>query len=243
MKRTLLFTLLLITAFISLVVLASAGTEYIYDPHGLADSVDRAAVATAFESAEDESGVALRVYFNDGTKNYYLDDYDVGTKYGNSNTAVLLIEKMYYGGYEYELFTYGDAQNYISDTAADAILDNAIIYNSIKNGNFEAGILKFAELTASAVNEGRRSAKTTVIIVAVVLALLSGGTAFGVVFYKYKRKLKSPIYPLSKYATMNLEYSSDNFLGSNVVRTRVKSSSGGSSSGGGGFGGGSRGRR
>ena len=70
---------------------------------------------------------------------------------------------------------------------------------------------------------------------------MAGGTAFGIVLYKYKKKLKSPIYPLNRYANLQLDYATDHFLGSSVTRTRVSSSRGGRS--GGSRGGGSIGRR
>ena len=45
-----------------------------------------------------------------------------------------------------------------------------------------------------------------------------------VIIYKYKKKLKAPIYPIDKYAQLSLSDSSDNYLTTTVTRVRVASS-------------------
>jgi uncharacterized membrane protein len=85
----------------------------------------------------------------------------------------------------------------------------------------------------------------TICVSLILAALISGGIT-GIIIYNYKKKLKSPIYPLSRYARLELNSgaSLDVFLGKTVTSVRIRSSSGGSrGGGGGGFSGGSRGRR
>ena len=50
--------------------------------------------------------------------------------------------------------------------------------------------------------------------------------AIGAVIFiivKYKRKLKSPIYPIGKYASLSLNASEDTFLGRSVTAVRISS--------------------
>ena len=63
-----------------------------------------------------------------------------------------------------------------------------------------------------------------IIIAAVVAAIIVAGIFVGVICYTYKRKLKSPIYPVSQYASLDLCDSSDQYLSSTVTRVRVQSS-------------------
>ena len=45
-----------------------------------------------------------------------------------------------------------------------------------------------------------------------------------VIIYKYKKKLKAPIYPIDKYAQLSLSDSRDNYITTTVTRVRVASS-------------------
>ena len=244
MRKILTVLLLLSLLAASFVFFSSANEGRVCDPYGLVSAENISALETKFAAAESESGVLVRAYINDATKSGYVSEYKMLSELGlsyDSDLVLLLIEKMSDSYYEYELFTYGSAYNLISDGAADAILDSEGVH-SIKRGAIYEGLGAFAEISADEIVQSRKSTKVTVIVVSVIIALAAGfGAAVGV-YYTYKRKLKSPIYPLSKYANLNLEYSSDNFVGSNVIRTRINTSSGGSR-GGGGRGGGSRGRR
>lgn len=49
------------------------------------------------------------------------------------------------------------------------------------------------------------------------------GTAIGIV-YSYKRKSRSPQYPLERYASLNLTNRMDIFLRRHVTRTKMSSS-------------------
>ena len=241
MKRTLLFTLFAIILLFALGFSSLAAIKRVSDPYALLDPSSIMELETELLAAEEECGIPIYIYINDASKGGYLYEYDIEEMYGDSDTVVLLIERMTWGEYQCELFTYGRAYGYISDSAADDILWSEAI-TVIKSGQLADGISRFVTLVVEKTAEGIRDGKTTALIIAIALALIAGGSAFGLVFFFYKRKLKSQQYPLSKFASLKLDYSTDNFIGSNVVRTRVSSSSsGGGRSGGGG--GGSRGRR
>ncbi len=45
-----------------------------------------------------------------------------------------------------------------------------------------------------------------------------------IIVYKYKKKLKAPIYPVDKYAQLSLADSRDNYITTTVTRVKVASS-------------------
>ena len=67
------------------------------------------------------------------------------------------------------------------------------------------------------------------IVIPILAGLAAGAIAVLIVVVDYKKKLKSPIYPLSKYASLDLSLSQDNYLSTSVTRVRVQSSSSGNS--------------
>ena len=58
-----------------------------------------------------------------------------------------------------------------------------------------------------------------------LFAFIAAAVACVIVVVKYKRKLKSPIYPVEKYANLALNVCQDQFLGSTVTRVKISSSS------------------
>ena len=233
----LLVTVLTVSLF-SLTVSASASP--IYDPSDMLSPQDEAAVTEALSTAKARTGVDFYVYFSDATVSPRVREWDIERAYGDHSAVILLIEKMDYADYEYELFTYGRADRKLSNSDCEGILDSSSVYGSIKGGRFAEGITAFSSITASTYLSAQQSDKTAVIVISIIIALAAGGVTFGAILYKYKKKLKSPIYPLRNYANLQLDYATDHFLGSTVTRTRVSS---GGSRGGRGGGGGSRGRR
>ena len=57
-----------------------------------------------------------------------------------------------------------------------------------------------------------------------LVALVAAGIAVAVIVVRYKKKLKAPIYPVDKYATLSVNGADDRFIGSTVTRVRVSSS-------------------
>ncbi len=58
----------------------------------------------------------------------------------------------------------------------------------------------------------------------IIIGLAAAGITVGIIVAKYKKKLKAPIYPIDRYASLSLTAHSDEFLSSNVTRVRVSSS-------------------
>ncbi len=63
----------------------------------------------------------------------------------------------------------------------------------------------------------------TLIVTSGVIALVAAAVAAVIVVVRYKRRLKAPIYPIEKYASLSLTGGYDNYLGSSVTRVRVES--------------------
>ena len=63
----------------------------------------------------------------------------------------------------------------------------------------------------------------TGLLIGMIAGVVVGGITIGIIIYKYKKKVKSPIYPLDKYTTLDLNHfaSSDIYLRSTVTKVRV----------------------
>ncbi|MBQ2251958.1 MAG: TPM domain-containing protein [Clostridia bacterium] len=224
-----------ITLFCFLSVSASAhGEKRVYDNSNLI-SKDEAAEAYLAEF-EEKTGVKIRIIT---THDQYFALSEVGLNSGESAIILELIKNS--AVYYYELYTYGDANERILDSEVDRILDNTVVYDNFKSGNFDGGIETFCVLTEKAYRGNLQEPVWKTILISTVLSFAIGGIVVACVVIKYKRKQKEPSYPLDRYARLMLDPLArrDEFMGSRVIKTRVNSSSGGSRSGGGG----SRGRR
>ncbi len=238
----LVFTLLFASLF-SIFSYAETYANGVYDHADIID--DEAAVNEAIINFEKKCKIPLRIVTTTGDNTYSLDE--LGFTY-NDNLVVLEINSYYDGKFYYDLYTYGDAYTKITDDEVDRILDASDVYDNIKGGRIDEGIIAFASLAATAYTGKLQEAMWVTVLVSAIIAVIIAGTVTGVIIYKYKRKLKAPSYPLERYASMALAdgLCSDMFIGSAVTKTRIASSSSGSRSGGGrrsGGGGGHRGGR
>ena len=251
MKRQHLFAFLLVFTLIFAVFSLSAFAydsestalgEPVFHDDGFLTVSERARVIRALTDAQEKSGVHFGALL-------YRTAYDGGAYHNRmkGEDSVLLIVWQENGVYRYELFTYGTANDEMTDREADAVLDADDVYNNIKGGRLADGICAFATRAADAViPDPNAAAKKTArtVLFSVFLALSCALAVSGAVVYRYKKKLKAPIYPLDRYARLNLVDRGDTFLTAHVTRVRVSSPSNSSGGGGGGGGGGgSRGSR
>ncbi len=238
MKRLLSLVIAVILLLAALAVPTSAtGSSYVYDPHGLLSQADRAALDSQLADLNSNSAVYYHLVVSKSRSDAF--------KFTSGDSVVFLVEYDEYSDiYYYELFTYGYANSAISDSEANRILDDRTVYDNIKSGNIRTGASRALALTDTAVHGRLRASNWLVktILVSLVLALVIAGIVCGIIIYKYKKKLKSPVYPLDRYARLNLiaADSSDRFLHKTLTRVRINNGSGTSR---GGRGGGSRGRR
>lgn len=245
MMKKIVLAILSLAFLLSTFTLAAAAAEnksnVIVEAPGVLDSSEIESINQAALAAEAETGIHFLVAIYDAyitipTDIETVEKFDLDTE---KDDIVLLIVEVGYNVY-YEMFAYGKANTMISDSDVDEILDSESVYNEIKHGDMKSGIISFIDQSADAINSYRTGAK----IVMVILPIIAGVIAVIIVITNYKKKLKSPIYPLSKYANLELSEHTDVFLGKTVTRTRINTSSGSSGGGrSGGGGGGSRGRR
>lgn len=217
---------------------SATGSSYVYDPYGILSSADKAALDSRLADLNSDSAVYYHLVVSKSRSDAF--------KFTSGDSVVFLVEYDEYSDiYYYELFTYGYADSAISDSEANRILDDPTVYDNIKSGNIRTGASRALTLIDTATHGKLRASNWLVktILVSLVLALVIAGIVCGIIIYKYKKKLKSPIYPLDRYAKLNLiaADSRDAFLHKTVTRVRVNNGSGGSR--GGRSGGGSRGRR
>lgn len=64
---------------------------------------------------------------------------------------------------------------------------------------------------------------SAILIWSIVIAVIAATIAVVAVIIRYKKKLKAPIYPIDRYASLSLFARRDDFIGSNVTRVRISS--------------------
>ena len=209
-------------------------------------SSDEMRIYDAVTDAEEATGVIFLIAVYDAGKGIPSGESAIssfGFSYTTDDVVLLIIECDDFENY-YEMFTYGEAYDLISDRAVDRILDSSEVYDNIKDGNLADGAVAFVKNTEKEIIRelsGEIYFAPEDIWLIVGISLAAGIISVVIVIIIYKTKLKSPIYPLSQFADLELTESGDFFLGQTVTRTKISSSSSGS--GGSGGGGGSRGRR
>lgn len=240
-----IFTLALL---LSLMIAALTLTAFAKD--GIAASIYRddaslisndAAVIDAIADFERSTGKTIHIVT---TEEYYATPYSLGIS-TSGDVIILIIEKDYSENY-YELFIYGEPDSKITVEESDRILDDPEVYDNIKFGSVDAGVLRFIELTETAYLGVLQESFIRTLVISIILAVIIAAIPTIIIVVKYKRKLKSASYPLERYASLSLNEGecSDFFIGSFITKTRINTSSGSHGGGGGrSGGGGSRGRR
>lgn len=240
MKRLLSLVIAAIVLLAALMIPASAyGSSYVYDPDNLLSTADEQALESQLSKLNADSAVYYHLVVSTSRSDAF--------RFSSGDSVVFLIElDEYTNTFYYELFTYGYADSLISDKEADLILDDGEVYDNIKSGNIRRGASRALSLIETAVGGKLRTSNWLVktIVISLVLAVVIAGIVCGIIIYKYKKKLKSPIYPLDRYARLSLigADSGDRFINKTLTRVRINTNSGGTSHGGS-RGGGSRGRR
>lgn len=219
----------------------------VLDRDGNLTSSDEMRIYDAVTDAEEVTGVIFLVAVYDARKGTPSGESAIssfGFSHITDDVVLLIIECDDFENY-YEMFTYGEAYDLISNRAADRILDSSDVYDNIKGGNLADGAIAFVNRTAHIMQKelsGEIYVAPEDVWLIVGISLAAGIISVVIVIIIYKTKLKSPIYPLSQFADLELTESGDFFLGKTVTRTKISSSSSGSGGSSGG-GGGSRGRR
>ena len=241
--KRILTALVFVILAVSMLSLSAFADEKgrVIDKAGL---LDDPLVIEAVNEFEKSTGYDLYIVT---TNTYMADPSDFELPTYGTDTCILIIESTY-GEIYYELFTYGAANDSITDTEVLYILDNSTVYNELKYGDATDGALRFVELITTACEGTLQESVFKTILISLIIAVIIAAIPVIIIFAAYKKKLKGTVYPLESYTSLNLnnDLCSDMFIGSFVTKTRINTSSGSSRSGGGrsgGGGGGSRGRR
>lgn len=254
MKKTLFFvlTLLLLSACV-LPAFAAAPTVKVIDNANRLTAEEEGVLQTALTDSKND--VLYFVVTDASRRTTYPSDQTVINTCGFSNTDAAVVLWIYHDGtqYRYDMYKFGRANDLISKTAVNNILDDSDVYDNLKGGRMAAGARAFltaadGEYTKAVEKEARREATRVPrsIGVGLLVGAVAGGIAVLIVVIVYHRKQHGEIYPLDRYARLDLTVCQDRFIGSYVTRVRVNnssSSSGGRSGGGGGFSGGHAGGR
>lgn len=242
-KCKVLFAILpIFLLFILLSLPASATQSRVIDKGNLLTAQEVAGIEASLAGLTEKTGASAFLVTTRGYET--LDSMRSELGVGSGDNVILLVVTLDGGTYYYDLYTSGAADSAIRSGEVDDILDDYDVYYNLKDGNLVAGVAAFADVTAKAYLTD--TTRGTRIFWSVLLGLVAGAVPVIIVSAKYRRRVKSPIYPLSRYASLNLTASNDLFIGSHVTKTRIQSSSsssGGHSSSGHGGGGGHRGGR
>lgn len=142
--------------------------------------------------------------------------------------------------WHYDLYTYGKANDEISDREVNRILDAEGVYGRLKAGGIADGFTAFAHEVERACGPRQGADLTGFIFLCVGIGAACAGIAVLIVVLRYRMKIRKTNYPLDRYASLSLTDKEDIYTTTTVTRQKISSSS---SSGKGGGGGGRRGGR
>lgn len=249
MRKTLFFAAVLLLAVLMILPAAASGYAKIDDRAGFFGGTDW---NTDTLTGGNESRFSY--YLLTDLAEDYPSESEVLSRCGigrKDDAVVLAVYRTRAGVYHYDIYTFGKADDAFSQSDIDEVLDAPGVYNNLKAGRIEEGVKAFigtcAEIEARHLAEEAKWEAARVprgIAVTLVVFVVSGGIAMLSVALYYRKKLHGEVYPLDRYAKLNLTKQVDRFVGSYITRVRVNTNNGGSSgrsSGGGG--GGHRGGR
>ncbi len=242
MKKTVTI-LLAFTLLCSLFVL-SVGAESmpvgaVYDRAGFLDTLEENELKTLLAEAAANTGCSYYIVTHKmlaASDEYWGEDFLDDQNLSQRDDIIVLIITQDKGKYYYDLYTYGLAEDRITDDEVDQILDTPEVYNNLKAGRLMEGIKAFIPVSRDCINT--KEIDWIRIIVPLCLGALIGGISCYGVVKSYSTKKKSVDYPLERFAKLELIDRDDRFMGTFVTKRIIQTSSGSRSGGGGGRGGG-----
>ena len=237
-------TLAMIFACLLTVAIPSfAGERVIYDELGIFTEEQERELISYISDEQADSSTKFTIVTDSGPlmlEEYYREL--VGASYNRSE--IILVVRKNGGVYNYDMYTYGDAHYDIDEDEINRILDHSDVFDNIKSGKVYDGVKAFVTLSAKASTGTLRAPFYTYLLPCAGIALLIVSVTVVIIISRYKTKLKSPSYPLDRYARLNLTHSNDMLVDTVVTRVKINTSShSGGRSGGGRSGGGHRGGR
>ena len=218
-------------AFSVFSIAAQAAQTFVIDDAGLLNDADKASIAANVS----DCGYDVYLYL---PKTSTLDDEEDIDRYTeammrkrgiDSKSDVIILAVYRTDTWHYLLYTYGEANDAISNKEVNAILDASAVYQNLKGGRIAPGFVAF---TKELVHSCEPAPKWHAIVSCLVVGLVCGGAAVTVVVLCYRMKIKKTNYPLEKYASLSLTDKDDFFTGTTVTRRKIPSSSSKGKSGG-----------
>ena len=212
------------------------GEKYVYDEQLLFTSEQYEALNNMAKELSKNGDVSF--YLTTVNASYYEGEWFCRNNHISTSDNVVLLVINTYDVTElcYDIYTYGDAMYKISDTEIDRIVYHKEIYDNLKANRAYEGSVAYFKYAAKAYNGHLPAPFSRIISVSLIIGTAVAFMSCLFVFIAYKTKQKSTKYPLDRYASLSLTEQHDVFIGKNVTRTRVQSSSGGGSRSGGGSG-------
>ena len=241
------FILLVVTIMIVLSLSMPAYAEpdkYIYD-HASLFNEDQCAeleekAKGLFKSYDAEFYlVTVDIYRYTGEDFCYENGIDMDT----DNVIIMVINASDPKELYYDIYTYGNAYDKISDSEIDHIVYHDEVYGNLKSNVAFDGAMAYFNYSSKAYGGHLAAPASDIIVTSLLIGVAVALIVCISVYANYKTKEKSVKYPLSKYAKLSLTEEHDIFVGKNVTRTRIQSSSGGGGRSGGSGHGGGRGHR
>ncbi len=156
------------------------------------------------------------------------------------DATVLVCVTRAMGVYYFDLYTFGAAEQRITDKEVERILDAGM---PIKQGKIAEGLSGITDAVQTYYQSSFAYwGKCFLIAFCISLAIALGVYLW--VFFAYRRKNRGVSYPLESYTNLELTVNEDRFMGTFVTKTRIPRPSSNSGGGGGGrIGGGGGGHR
>ena len=228
--------LLCLVCFLSLFTLTTSAeqsntTRHIYDMADLLGDSEEASLESEARQLSTKLNADI-VVITTLDWNAHTSDMMRACGYGTMTDCVALV--VFYdgaGSYEYEVGAYGGVYVdgevvYLNEQELDSISDK--FYDEIKRGDIAEGAsLYFRAVQSSAKwTKGNLRGWLRSAAFGGVFGLVAAIVFFVVIRSRYLRKLKSSIYPLEKFSTLDLTKQEDLFLGSHVTRVVISSNTG-----------------
>ncbi len=230
-----IFCLFLCLLILGTVVFAKGEVQYgVYDDMEVLTESELADLNAKLSAFASEKEVNAFIYLV--PRSYYQGkDFLAQKGISESEDTFLICVTVEYGTYYFDCYTYGKADQRISDSELEEILDSGM---PIKRG-FLANGLSNMILNTHHRYESAGVHWGSVIKISLILSAIGAGVFYLTIVLVYRRKNRGASYPLESYTQLTLTAQEDRFLGTFVTKTRIvrsSSSGGGRSSHGGGSG-------
>ena len=236
MRKLLVICFLFLVMVLVLSFVASAAKQEVvlYDRAGLISSQEDDKIRKGGNDAmEDMDGIAINIIITpDFYSNYSSAMQDTYTLTQDQDMILLVVYySAYRNYYEYEVVTFGEARKAISSTRQEDISD--AIYSYVKGGQLSDACNLFIERAHEEYLAQKKTRTPRIIGISLICGVAGAMIATLAVVISYRKKRRSPSYPLKEFSQLTLITCDDVCTGRTVTKVKLPTSSGGSRGGGG----------